>query len=76
MDVMNTVRAVLRRLVRHWPAMVLAALVAVILIHEAPRGTADYEPLSLRPYAHAVQPTQAEPGYAALSHPPVPAAGA
>ncbi|MDX2219043.1 MAG: hypothetical protein SF172_08480 [Burkholderiales bacterium] len=73
---MNPVRAFLIRLFRQWPAVSLAALVAVILIHEAPRGAADYEPLSLRPYAQATQPSQAEPGYAALSHPPMPAAGA
>lgn len=73
---MNAVRTLLIRLFRQWPAVALAAVVAVILIHEAPRGAADFEPLSLRPYAQAAQPTQAEPGYAALSHPPMPTAGA
>lgn len=70
---MTTFRLFLIRMVRHWPALILAAVVALILIHEAPRGTPDYEPLSLRPYA---QPNLTETGYAALSQPPMPAAGA
>lgn len=70
---MSAIRTFLIRVARQWPALVVAALVALILILEAPRGAADFEPLSLRPYAQA---NQAETGYAALSHPPVPAAGA
>lgn len=66
---MHAARTLFIRFFRHWPALTLAALVAAILIHEAPRGTADFEPLSLHPYA---QPAQAEQGFAAVSHPPVP----
>lgn len=70
---MTPLRAFVIRMIRQWPALTVAALVALILIHEAPQGSADFEPLSLRPYSQA---NQAESGYAALSHPPMPAAGA
>lgn len=70
---MSALRNVLTRLFRLLPALSLAILVAVILVHEAPRGAPEFEPLSVRPYA---QPTQTESGFAALSHPPAPTAGA
>ncbi|MBL8516160.1 MAG: hypothetical protein JNM76_04230 [Betaproteobacteria bacterium] len=71
---MTLIRALFIRIFRHWPAMTVVGLVAVILILEAPGGAADFEPLSLRPYT--LPTAQPEPGYAALSHPPMPAAGA
>jgi hypothetical protein len=49
---MAPIRTFLIRFLRQLPALVVAALVAMILIYEAPDGAADFEPLSLRPYVH------------------------
>lgn len=42
---------------RHWPSACIAVVVTIILIHEAPGGQADSEPLSLHPYVQQVAHT-------------------
>ncbi len=51
---MKTLRPRLALLLRHWPTACIAIVVTVILIHEAPKGHADLEPLSVHPYVQQV----------------------